>query len=211
MKSYTTFAKVAVSTVAVSALALAGCSNSQTDSTEKVETATSVAAPAETSAAASDVAVAEESVTFTNAYVRAMEDGAMMTAIFGELTNNTAEDIQVESFTSSIDADSFELHEVVDGKMQMKEGGYTIPAGETLVLQPGHEHMMAMGVKTPVKAGETVDITITLGDGTTVDFPDVPVRTVGAGDEDYGDLEHGDHEGHDRGDHSGMSSEAPSM
>jgi copper(I)-binding protein len=211
MKSHTTLAKVVISTVAVSALALAGCSNSQTDSTEKVETATSVAAPAEASAGATSEAAAEEGVAFANSYVRAMDEGAMMTAIFGELINNTDAEVQVQSFTATIDADSFELHEVVDGQMRMKEGGFTIPAGETLVLQPGHEHMMVMGVKTPVKAGETVDLTITLGDGTTVDVPEVPVRSVGAGDENYGDLESGEMEHGEHAEHAGMSSEAPAM
>ncbi|MGZ7496786.1 copper chaperone PCu(A)C [Corynebacterium sp. ZY180755] len=214
MKSQTTLAKVVISTVAVSALALAGCSNSQTDSTEKVETATSVAAPAEASAGATSEAAAVEGVAFANSYVRAMDEGAMMTAIFGELINNTDAEVQVQSFTATIDADSFELHEVVDGQMRMKEDGFTIPAGETLVLQPGHEHMMVMGVKTPVKAGETVDLTITLGDGTTVDVPEVPVRSVGAGDENYGDLESGEmgHTEHsEHAEHAGMSSEAPSM
>lgn len=209
MKSYTTAAKLAVSIVTLSALALASCSNSQMDSAQKVETATSVAAPSETSSGSTGE-MAADSVTFTNSYVRAMDEGAMMTAIFGEIANNTDSDIQVKSFTSTIDAESFELHEVVDGQMRMKEGGFTIPAGETLVLQPGHEHMMAMGVKTPVKAGETVEITLTLGDGSTVKVSDVAVRSVGAGDENYGDIEqegmgHEEHSGH-----GGMSSEVSS-
>lgn len=203
MKTMKRNSQILVSAVAMSALALAGCSNSETDSSQSEDTATSVVA---TSAATDETATAESTdsaVSFTNAYVRAMDEGAMMTAIFGELTNNTDEPVTIESFTASIDAESFELHEVVDGQMRMKDGGYTIEPGETLVLQPGHEHMMAMGVSTPAKAGETVNITLNLGDGSTIDVPDVPVRSVGAGDENYGDLEHGsmDHEGHDHADH----------
>lgn len=61
---------------------------------------------------------------------------------------------------------------------------------------------MLMGVKEPVMAGESVAITLHLTDGKTIDLGEVPVRSIGAGDEDYGDLgstdhsDHADHEGH---------------
>ena len=65
-----------------------------------------------------------------------------------------------------------------------------------------------------ISAGDEIVITLKLSDGTEVDLEPVPVRTIGAGDEKYGDLEghdghdhdsHGhsdhDHEGHDHGEH----------
>lgn len=179
--------KYALGTIAVASLLLAGCSNSQNDSDAKVETATSAAvttkAPATTAASASN---AEEGVTFTDGYVKAMPEGKTMTGIFGVFTNNTDEDVNVASFTASVDAGAYELHEVVDGVMQMKEGGFDIPAGQSMVLQPGHEHMMLLDVPTPILAGDTVDITVTLSNGETIEVADLPVRDLAAGEENYG-------------------------
>ncbi len=46
--------------------------------------------------------------------------------------------------------------------------------------------MMLMGVDKPVAAGDTVSVTLELSDGTSVDVKDIPVRKLGAGDENYG-------------------------
>lgn len=61
---------------------------------------------------------------------------------------------------------------------------------------------MLMNVKEPVMAGDVVTVTVELADGSTEEFDDIPVRTIGAGDENYGDLghDHGDHGDH--GDHA---------
>ncbi|AKE41358.1 putative secreted protein [Corynebacterium kutscheri] len=174
----------AIALVATAALGLTACSNSEQDSTK------ATSADASSSMMTSSMHAASQSVTLEDGYVRAMEDDSEMTAIFGVLHNNTDKEINIVSFSTTMDAKTFELHEVVDGKMRMKEGGYTVPAHGMLVLQPGHEHMMAMGVATPVKAGESVDVTLKLSDGSMVDIADVPVRTVGAGDEDYGSEGH---------------------
>lgn len=175
--------KYALVTVAAASLMLAGCSNSQNDSTSTSESATSAAM---TSAAASSAMATEQGVTFTDGYVKAMPEGKTMTGIFGVITNNTDKDINVVSFTSSVQAEKTELHETVDGKMQEKQGGFVIPAGESLTLQPGHEHMMLMGVSTPILAGDTVDVTINLADGQSIEAKALPVRDLAAGNENYG-------------------------
>lgn len=178
-------AKLFVSCTAVAGLMLAGCTPpGEVDSTVKTNTATNVSTAAASSASSSATATAG-AVTLEDAYVRAMAADATMTALFGMLTNTSSESVTVESFTANVDAGSFELHEVVDGQMREKEGGYVLAAGESLLLQPGHEHMMLMDVVTPLVAGETVDIEITLTNGETIVVSDIPVRTVGAGDESY--------------------------
>lgn len=178
--------------VMASSLTFAACSPpGQVDSETKVDTsatASVAATTAESSATASSTAndtAQPDPVEFTEAYVRAMPADADMTAIFGELTNTGSEEVTIESFTATIDAKSFEMHEVVDGKMQEKQGGFTLAPGETLVLQPGHEHFMVLGVTSAVEAGDSVDLEITLSDGSVVEVADVPVRTVAAGDEEY--------------------------
>ncbi len=196
------FFRTSVVAIAAVSLTLAGCSPSEEDS---IATATSTAASADSSAekgaetSTSASSSAESGVTFEDAVVRAMEKDSDMTAIFGTLHNNTDKDINVVGFSSSVKAKHYEIHEVVDGVMQEKEGGFDIPAGESLELAPGGFHFMLMGVTEPVMAGETATLTLELADGSTIELGDIPVRTIGAGDEDYGDMGHMNHGDMDHG------------
>lgn len=206
--------RILVSAIAASALALAGCSNSEQDSTQ-TDTAQETAAntAAETAAADSDDDAddaddanddSDDALDFEDAVVRAMAEDADMTAIFGTLVNESTEDIEVVGFTSSIDAGVNEIHETVDGQMREMEEPLIIPAGESVILEPGGAHFMLMDVSEPVMAGDEITLTVELADGSTEKFDDIPVRTIGAGDENYGDLGHeghGDHDDHD--DHEG--------
>ena len=197
------FLRVSVAALAAGSLTLAACSPSEEDSAAAPSSAASSAeqdknAETSTSAASS----AESGVTFEDAVVRAMEKDSDMTAIFGTLHNNTDKDINVVGFSSSVKAKHYEIHEVVDGVMQEKEGGFDIPAGESIELAPGGFHFMLMGVTEPVMAGETATLTLELADGSSVELGDIPVRTIGAGDEDYGDMDHGSMDHAEHMDHS---------
>ena len=217
------FLRASVVAVAAAGLTLASCSTSEEDSTAAPSSAAASAEKdkeAATSGSASSSA--ESGVTFEDAVVRAMEKDSDMTAIFGILHNHTDKDINVVGFTSSVKAEHYEIHEVVDGVMQEKEGGFDLPAGESVELAPGSFHFMLMGVTEPVMAGETATLTLELSDGSTVDLGDIPVRSIGAGDENYGDMggmdhgddmdhgdmKHGDHMDHsESADMSGMKTE----
>lgn len=102
-----------------------------------------------------------DSLTATDAWAKAADSG--MTAAFGEISNTSDHDITIVSAVSS-SATMVELHEVVDDVMRPVEGGFAIPAGGTLMLQPGGLHIMFMGVTTPIAAGDDVQVTLTLGD-----------------------------------------------
>ena len=200
------FLRVSVAALAAGSLTLAACSPSEEDSAAAPSSAATSAEKdkgAETSASASSSA--ESGITFEDAVVRAMEEDSDMTAIFGTLHNNTDEDINVVGFSSSVKAEHYEIHEVVDGVMQEKAGGFDIPAGEFIELAPGGFHFMLMGVTEPVMAGETATLTLELADGSTVELGDIPVRTIGAGDEDYGDMGHMDHGSMDHSESADMS------
>lgn len=194
--------RIFVSIVAASALALAGCSNSEQDSTQNdsaPETAANASAESD-----DDIADdADDALDFEDAVVRAMAEDADMTAIFGTLVNESNEDIEIVAFSSSVDAGINEIHETVDGQMREMEEPLIIPAGESLALEPGGAHFMLMDVKELVMAGDEVTVTVELADGSTEEFDDIPVRTIGAGDENYGDLghDHGDHADEDHDDH----------
>ena len=197
------FLRVSVAALAAGSLTLAACSPSEEDSAAAPSSAATSAEKdkdAETSASASSSA--ESGVTFEDAVVRAMEKDSDMTAIFGTLHNDTDKDINVVGFSSSVKAKHYEIHEVVDGVMQEKEGGFDIPAGESIELAPGGFHFMLMGVAEPVMAGETATLTLELADGSSVELGDIPVRTIGAGDEDYGDMDHGSMDHAEHMDHS---------
>lgn len=185
--------RILVSLVAASALVLAGCSNSEQDSTQ----GDSASQSAVNTTAESDSDAGEnagDALDLEDAVVRAMAEDADMTAIFGTLVNESDEDIEVVAFSSSVEAGMNEIHETVDGQMQEMQDPLIIPAGGSVALEPGGAHFMLMDVKTPVLAGDEVTLTIELADGSTEEFDDVPVRTIGAGDENYGDLgaDHGD-------------------
>ena len=199
--------RIFVSIVAASALALAGCSNSEQDSTQNdsaPETAANASAESDDDDADGndDADDADDALDFEDAVVRAMAEDADMTAIFGTLVNESNEDIEIVAFSSSVDAGINEIHETVDGQMREMEEPLIIPAGESVALEPGGAHFMLMDVKEPVMAGDEVTVTVVLADGSTEEFDDIPVRTIGAGDENYGDLghDHGDHGDH--GDHA---------
>ena len=86
-----------------------------------------------------------------------------------------------------------ELHEVGaddEGVMQMRaiEGqSIALPAGETVVLEPGGLHVMAMGVTRTLSEGDDVTFTLTLEDGCTIDLS-APVRAVDGGMDMGGDM-----------------------
>lgn len=66
---------------------------------------------------------------------------------------------------SSPAAKMVEIHETIDdnGVMKMRPvtGGFEIPAGGRLELLPGGKHIMLMGLTTPLKEGDEVEVTLT--------------------------------------------------
>ena len=68
--------------------------------------------------------------------------------------------------------------------MQVKPGGFTIPAGESHTLQPGGNHIMIMALTEPIKAGDEVTVTLNLGSGESIEFQ-AQAKESSAGDEPY--------------------------
>lgn len=121
-------------------------------------------------------------LTVEDAWVKAAEEG--MTAAFGTLVNGGDDDVTVVSAASRAAA-RVELHETAAGTsgemvMQEKEGGFTVPAGAELVLEPGGDHLMLMGLQGPVRAGEALVVVLTLSDGSTVDLSTTAKDYAGA-------------------------------
>lgn len=186
-----------VTGLAAAALVLAGCSDETNSAAEQQSSFNDATSEATTDVAASELG--NDAVTLEQGAVRAKTakdtaGGSDMTSIFGTLHNNTDEDLSVVGFTTSLGEADYQIHEVVDGMMRQKDGGFDIPAGGTHELAPGGDHFMVMGYAPAIEAGDTIDLTLLLEGGATVTVPDVAVRTMLPGDESYGDI--ADHDGH---------------
>ncbi|MEC5193360.1 MULTISPECIES: copper chaperone PCu(A)C [unclassified Arthrobacter] len=166
----------ALSVLAAASLALSGCSPSA--ATPVPSASAAVATPASASAA----------LAVNQPWVKAAASG--MTGGFGVIKNTSDADITVTG-ASTPAARMVELHETVagpDGAMQMrsKEGGFVIPAGGELILEPGASHLMLMGLTAPIVAGSDVTFTLELAGGGSFEFTTVAKDFSGA-NENYVD------------------------
>lgn len=150
--------------LAAAALVLTGCAST----------------PADSAASAADA------LAISDAWVKSADEG--MSAAFGELSNDSDADVTVVSAETEA-SPMLELHETVEndaGEMIMREieGGFVIPAGGTLSLEPGGNHLMLMGLAGPLKAGDETTFVLTLSDGSTFEFT-APVKDYSGANETY--------------------------
>lgn len=134
---------------------------------------------------AADTTQTEAAVTVDDAWVKATE--GEMTGSFGVISNSGDTDLTVVSATTTA-SDRTELHEVVmiDGEMKMteKDEGFVVPAGGEHVLEPGADHVMVMDLQEPIAAGDSIDVTLVLDDGSEVTYS-AQAREAEVGDEEY--------------------------
>jgi copper(I)-binding protein len=114
--------------------------------------------------------------------------GSGMTAAFGTIHNPGPHPVTIVEGTSP-DAGSVQLHTMepqADGSLKMvaKAGGFVVPAGGTLTLAPGGDHIMLMDLPHALANGDDVHLTMTSADGGTFEWT-VPVRSFAGADETY--------------------------
>lgn len=82
---------------------------------------------------------------------------------YATFSNSTAKADQLVSASSPV-AQRVEIHEtmIMSGKAMMhpRPGGLTIPAAGVAALKPGGWHLMLIGLKKPLKAGERFPVTL---------------------------------------------------
>lgn len=111
-------------------------------------------------------------------------------------SGEAADDRLVSAATDVAQRVELHNHMNVDGVMQMREvEGIDVPAGGMAALKPGGFHVMLMGLKAPLKEGESFPLTLTFekAGSTTVE---VKVEAVGAMEHDgmeKMDHDHADH------------------
>ena len=122
--------------------------------------------------------------TATDAWVRGTVAQQKASGLFVQLTS--AQGGRLVSASSPL-AGSVEIHDMaMDGNvmtMRALPDGLVLPAGKPVALKPGGQHLMLMGLKQALKAGDTVPVTlvIELADKKreTVEIK-APVRALGA-------------------------------
>jgi len=109
------------------------------------------------------------SIEVKEPYARATPVNTPNSAAFMTLENKTNKDVSLIEVISDI-AQATELHtsDVKDGVRTMyKVDKVDIPANSSTILKPGGFHIMFIGLKKPLKVGETIEINLKFSNDTT--------------------------------------------
>lgn len=106
-------------------------------------------------------------VEIDGAYAMASIPNVPNSAAFFVIKNNSDKDIAITSANSDI-AEKNELHtHIKENKMikMMKIEKLVVPAKSSLELKSGGEHIMLMGLKKELKAGDEINLELSFSDG----------------------------------------------
>lgn len=120
----------------------------------------------------------------TAAFIKSMTPGQPVGGGFVTVVNSGKADDRLVSVKPEARADHVEIHEMkMDGdvmRMRKLADGLPLPAGQTTEMQPGGLHMMFMGVKKPLAAGEKIKATLTFEKAGSVEI-EIPVVDLKGG------------------------------
>ncbi|HXX51890.1 MAG TPA: copper chaperone PCu(A)C [Xanthobacteraceae bacterium] len=124
----------------------------------------------------------DSAIAVEQPWARATPAGAQTGAVYMTLNNKTSAADRLTGASSDVAA-QVRVHEmaVVDGVMQMRQlaDGLPIPAGGSVTLKPGGYHVMLIGLKKPLVAGETFPLTLTFAKAGNISVT-IPVQAMGA-------------------------------
>ena len=112
-------------------------------------------------------------------YMRAVPPGQMMSAAFMQLTNTGDKAVELVGGTSG-DVKSIEVHnhKKVDEVMKMyRVPSLTIEPGQSVTLKPGGLHIMFIGLKKMIKAGDQFKFDLSFKDGSTQAI-ELPIKSI---------------------------------
>lgn len=120
-----------------------------------------------------------DSLTILQPYVRAVPQGQPNSAAFMVLKNDSSEDRALVNARSTISKGvELHTHRKEAGMMRMRRvDRIVIKAGSETVLKPGGLHVMFIGLKQPLKAGDEVELELVFDDGATIKLT-APVKLV---------------------------------
>jgi copper(I)-binding protein len=123
-------------------------------------------------ALASSAAMAQKKIEVTNAWARASVPGQKVGGVYMDI--RSAKPARLLS-ASSPAAGKAELHnmKIENGVMKMSPvDGIELPAGQSVKLAPGGNHVMLIDLKRELKQGENVPVVL------TVESPDKTRQTI---------------------------------
>lgn len=130
------------------------------------------------------------SIAVEQPWSRATPSGAKTGAVYLTIDNKSGTPDKLTGASSNV-ADKLQIHEmkVENGVMQMREitGGLPVPANGSVVLKPGSYHVMLIGLKKPLTAGETFPLTLTFAKAGNISVT-VPVQSMGATQDKGGNM-----------------------
>lgn len=119
-----------------------------------------------------------------------------MTAVYGTLTNTSGSDITLTGGSAEV-AGVVEVHEMamINGEMKMQrlESGLLIPAGKTVTLEPGGNHLMLMELTRGIEAGQQISVTLEFDGAEALTLDGIVAKPAAGGDEEYHQHEGEDH------------------
>ena len=118
-------------------------------------------------------------VEIDGAYARASIPNVPNSAAFFVIKNNSDKDIAITSANSDI-AEKNELHtHIKENQMlkMMKIEKLVVPAKSSLELKSGGDHVMLIGLKKELKAGDEISLELSFSDGDKKSFK-VPVKDL---------------------------------
>ena len=118
-------------------------------------------------------------ITVNDPYVRAVPPVVKTSAAFMQLQNSDpAEQFLVSASTPAAEAVELHMHTMDDGVMRMRQIAHIhLPPNKTVSLEPGGLHIMLFDLKTPLKPGDKVPMTLTFEDGSSKEIT-AEVRSV---------------------------------
>ena len=122
------------------------------------------------------------SLDIADLWSRATPKGSSVAAGYMKIKNTGSTPDRLVSGSSDI-ASKFEVHEMMMengvAKMRPVKGGLEIKPGDTVELKPGSFHVMFVGLKAPLAAGDHIKATLLFEKAGTVNV-EYDVRAMGA-------------------------------
>ena len=118
-------------------------------------------------------------IEIEGAYARASIPNVPNSAAFFVIKNNSDKDIAITSANSDV-AEKNELHtHIKENKMMkmIKIEKLVVPAKSSLELKSGGDHVMLMGLKKELKAGDEINLELSFSDGDKKSIK-VPVKDL---------------------------------
>ncbi|MBR9727662.1 copper chaperone PCu(A)C [Shewanella intestini] len=131
------------------------------------------------------------SIVMTDGYVRAMPASVPNTAAYLTLENHYPVPVKLMAVKTEV-AKEAQLHTIIEenGLVKMRQvSHFDIASHQQLRLQPSGDHIMLLGLKQPLNAGDKVKMTLVFSTDDTLDI-ELPVKKKMASNDEHAHHHH---------------------